>query len=474
MQQNTFPDGFPLSPLEAIEFSYTFTEEEKAEWRDWVKTATPEQQQELVDTLHAIWEENQKNVVPSGFEKKDDAIPTPATDVKTQTIEQALSNTPAPAPVIEESAPSVVADKTPENTTENVEQKIEPEAVAPKKDFVFNEKPEKSIVLEAVQPVVSPVLEAKQEVVQPQQTQRESRDIRQNQPQRDNRDSRQNQNPQQNRIQNQQRQNNQNPQQQEQRQQQVSNVTQQQNTTQTTPKDVQTTSFFDFAKAREEGSQKVLEQLQLDFVSARDKKMHLEKQYTEDLAKSVNEMEEKQFILIDKVIGIVLNFEQVSDYFETMTTKLLEMNDKVIELAKEVKSIKSDTEARVIDVRDDVDSMQRDVDRMYRDMKDMRIENRDKFRELSDQSSANQMDSFGEFGINQKLSILQSKVDQLQKNSQQPVKSNPLKQKKAELPESNVSKSAQTPSFDNQNTTSSNQKLPKKQESPVIDLREVV
>ncbi|NJK71319.1 MAG: hypothetical protein HC932_03655, partial [Thermales bacterium] len=74
MATNTFPDGFPIAAKDAINFSYFLSDAEKAEWMEWLKTANEEQQNELVETLHAIWEENQKEVVPDGFDNKKNVI----------------------------------------------------------------------------------------------------------------------------------------------------------------------------------------------------------------------------------------------------------------------------------------------------------------------------------------------------------------------------------------------------------------
>lgn len=59
--------GFPKTASEAVEFSYFLSESEKAEWREWIKTATPIQQEELVDILYSMWEDNQKNAVPENL-----------------------------------------------------------------------------------------------------------------------------------------------------------------------------------------------------------------------------------------------------------------------------------------------------------------------------------------------------------------------------------------------------------------------
>lgn len=65
--KTTFPDGFPRLPEEAIEFSDSLSEQEKQEWRTWLLTATPEQQQDLVETLHDIWLDQQKQFLPQNF-----------------------------------------------------------------------------------------------------------------------------------------------------------------------------------------------------------------------------------------------------------------------------------------------------------------------------------------------------------------------------------------------------------------------
>jgi len=57
---NSYSDGFPKEPLQAIDFSSFLSDSEKQEWRDWLNNATPEQRNELVDILHSMWIENQK------------------------------------------------------------------------------------------------------------------------------------------------------------------------------------------------------------------------------------------------------------------------------------------------------------------------------------------------------------------------------------------------------------------------------
>ncbi len=63
MSNNFFPDGFPTLPIEAITLSANLgflTGEEEQGWFKWLETSTQPQQQELVETLHAIFIDHQK------------------------------------------------------------------------------------------------------------------------------------------------------------------------------------------------------------------------------------------------------------------------------------------------------------------------------------------------------------------------------------------------------------------------------
>jgi hypothetical protein len=483
MAQTTYPDGFPLTPIEAIEFSYTFSDAEKQEWREWVKTATPEQQQELVETLHAIWQDNQKEVIPAGFDKKETVIEAPVV----ANVPQPKMETPTPVvPSIQEIAKSkqieeipkefVAAETKPVVSEPKIESIIEKPVETPKKEFVFNE---------GNAPIPTPLVEQQKTEQKPQQVSQNNprQENREQRPQRENNQNRPNQ--QQNRFNNQQNSTPNQPQSPQtfpqKPQQQASPVEQN-----SAPETITTNEevFFDFAKAKESGSKKMLAQLQKEFITSREKKAEIEVNYREQLAQSNNEMEQKQFALMDKVIDITLNFEYVSEIFETMTFKLVEMNNKVMELSKDVKSIKNATSGDVTDMRDDVESIQRDVDRMYRDIKDMRIENRDKYRELSDKVESNNTDSLGQFGINQKLALMQSKLDQLQKSSEnqqnrtQNQNNNQQKAKRVPQPtvpqyepsQPEVESSQEVEQFEEQQKPQKNSK----KESPVIDLRGMV
>ncbi|MEB3827388.1 CHAT domain-containing protein [Phormidium sp. CCY1219] len=58
----TYSDGFPKNPQEAVRLSEGLSEIEKQEWYEWIETATPEQKAELVDILHSMWLQSQGQV----------------------------------------------------------------------------------------------------------------------------------------------------------------------------------------------------------------------------------------------------------------------------------------------------------------------------------------------------------------------------------------------------------------------------
>lgn len=114
-------EAFPKVASEAIEFSYFLSESEKAEWRDWLKTATPEQQEELVDILYSMWQDNQKNAVPENLGNNTNLAPavTPVAannPIPVQSQPAPIFNQPqfnpqpAPQPVFNNSVPTTFSN----------------------------------------------------------------------------------------------------------------------------------------------------------------------------------------------------------------------------------------------------------------------------------------------------------------------------------------------------------------------------
>jgi hypothetical protein len=432
MTQNTYPDGFPLTPLEAIDFSYTFSNEEKNEWRDWVKTATPEQQQELVDTLHSIWIENQKEVVPSGFNKTENIIQ--------ESVEIKNTESPVVDKVIETVPQSV--NKVPninENINENRSVPVSSQEIKPQlaekpqeKTFVFNEKPTPNI----------PIKLKEDSVI-----------ASDNFPDRQRNQQRQNNNSNQLNTNNQGNRNN-----------------QPQNTQSSNPsnKTKQTMNFFDFAKVRESATRDELERLQKDFIIVRQKRYDLEQTYSTQLSNLINESDQKQQVLFDKVVQISLNFENVADYLQNMTEKLLQTNESNIVLETKVKSLEILLDEKIKNLSYDKDNTQHDIDRLFREMREMRESLRSEILDIKRTSSVSTVDSFGDEGVKLKLGILSNKLTALENNMQ-----NNVSQSKSNKQQPQVNKNENKPSI----VDKKNEQPPVKSDKPsdnILDISDIV
>jgi hypothetical protein len=400
MAQNTYPDGFPLTPLEAIDFSYTFSTEEKQEWREWVKTATPEQQQELVDTLHAIWIDNQKEVIPDGFNKQaetiENIIEVPNNNQSAKTPEPKAPITPEPKSEITigstETKPVEV-----EKTVEIEEKKVEPEiqqTVPEKKEFVFNTTPSPTIVEPKIE---DKAVEVKEKPTPQTTTQQPSA-------------QQQNQQRQQNNY------NNNNSQQNNQRKPQTNT----QSTTNTVDDKKENRNnemnFFDFSKVRETATKNQLEKLQKDYILAREEKYKLEQNYSAKLTQITNDLEQKNQVLFDKIIQITLNFENVSDYLQSMTEKLLKTNESNVMLEKKVKSLELLLENKINNLSYNKDNTQHDIDRLFREIREMRESLRSEILEIRRDTTSSTVDSFGDDGLKLKIDILANKLSALEAN----------------------------------------------------------
>jgi hypothetical protein len=431
MAQNTYPDGFPLTPLEAIDFSYTFSNEEKIEWREWVKTATPEQQQELVDTLHAIWTENQKEVIPTGFDKKSEIIdivePAKSEMQNVQPVNNEPELAPTPiskAPTSEAVKPSVELQteiKTVEPIVEKVAETPILEAKPTVKEFVFNETP----VIEA--PVQAIAEQKPRQQFNNDQQKNNQQPRQQNQNQNQNQQSNQGNYNQNNRNSNQSQQQNQNQQRPEQNQNQNQNQSAGNPRFENKPK--QEMNYFDFAKVRESASRSQLETLQKEYISARQQKFELEEKYSSQLTNLTNSMEQKQLALFDKVAQISLNFETVNDYLQLMTEKLLATNENNIILEKKVRSLEIMLENKVKDLTYEKENTQHDIDRLFREARELREGLRGEISDIKRASTESSVDTFGGDGLKLKIDILNNKLTALENAAK--TQNNNIKQLKA-------------------------------------------
>lgn len=404
MTQNTYPDGFPLTPLEAIDFSYTFSNEEKNEWREWVKTATAEQQQELVDTLHSIWIENQKEVIPTGFVKTDSVVTEPVELVESKINSPANETTMQVSPNNAKIISSQV--EKPLNIDKVVKQEVRPtiSSESPKKDYVFNEKP----ISQESQPTKS------NEKSSPEF----SFEVQKNQQRTQNHNLNQN--------------NNRNQ-----------NITQQTNNQRLeqrggVAKDKQEMNFFDFAKVRESATRNQLEKLQKEFIAARQKKYEVEQMYANQISNLSNELDQKEQILFDKVVQISLSFEDVADYLQSMTEKLLKTNESNIILEQKVRSLEILLDEKIKNLSYDKENTQHDIDRLFRESREVRENLRGEILDIKRISSVSTVDSFGSDGLKIKVDILSNKLAILENNIRNQNNQNSPKKQQIQIAKSNI------------------------------------
>jgi hypothetical protein len=110
-------------------------------------------------------------------------------------------------------------------------------------------------------------------------------------------------------------------------------------------------------------------------------------------------------------MNIVINFEEVADYFESMTEKLLEMNDKIIGQAREMQATKSALNSKNQAMEDKVNILEGDVARLTGELRDSKALNSRRYQELSEKTAFINNDSFGEGeALKQRLELLDSKI----------------------------------------------------------------
>jgi hypothetical protein len=461
MQPNTYPDGFPINPAEAINFSYFLSKEEKDEWLNWLQSSTVEQQHELVDTLHSMWIENQKEVVPAGFnlssnqntntnltpipeivspevntfkdqtkvfEEKNAAVLNEA--VKENVIPQIIAPTFQPAPQIQPApvavAPVVATNPAPVLNSVDITEPVPltiPETPA-------QEKQPENIAAEipAVQEKPIPVPEVPL-IVQNVDNTNQTKPVNQNNQMNQSNQKQRNNSNQQN-VKNDDNESlkqfgqnkytpnpvlddktnnsadfvfqNGNPKGKNNRRSN-DNDDSNENLNQANNQPVETKkAFFNFSKLREVATRKSLEDVYQQYVQSKDKSFTSEQEFRDNHA-----------IFLDKIMKIVVNFESVSDFFEAITAKLLEMNDQNVVLAEKFSRSQEENRSVVRDLTRQVDDLRRDLDRSYRDQK--RLE--EDLGRVNIKSNQSDVDVFGGDALQQKVELLLARITKLEQSS---------------------------------------------------------
>jgi uncharacterized membrane-anchored protein YhcB (DUF1043 family) len=451
MNPTTFPDGFPRDPLKAIEYSYFFSDEEKQDWRDWLQSAPSEQQEELVEILHNMWLDHQKQAIPNGFQNgntQDVDLNTMPAATPTQAVAQPVPAAPAPTtPVQSQPVMQPAPIKEAEIQLEPIAQ--DPEAsYYPTETFEMEDGEDKTDMDQMIPefdlsqetpippadiptPVVKPVPQASITQSQPAKpipaAQPQIKDIElddktirenirnlgseeytpnpllQNMPERTaDRIEPPLKQPQPSKNNN------------------ASQVQDNGNGTKTKAnpsqnpqaKSVSTAQpvankqpapAFQVAKVRETATREMLEDIYNNYVSTRARSF-----------KSEQELHELHAAFLDKIMKVVVNFEQVADYFESMTTKLLEMNDTIVDQASKLAAAKAESDRRFSKLERSVEDVSDDNQRNERKIKDVGMDSRDRYNELSQQLASFGADAYRQDGVNSRIDLLSARIQKLE------------------------------------------------------------
>lgn len=386
----TFPDGFPLSAQEAIQYSYFLSDDEKKEWNEWLKSANPQQQQELVDTLHSIWLEHQSQVVPAGF-KNEEPVNIEAVSESAPAQNEPLQQptTPITEPLeSEQTSPDVsqsVAtqkESTPSTSTPQLQNNQSKEEFKKSEDQNTSQTENSSKVQEEdvksfgqVKYSPSPLIEEKSK------PQREFNFGGGRERKTENKPQSKPQNP---------------PQQRNQQQSSNSGV------------------VFNISRIRETAIREQLEGVYKNYLSSKQQYS----QAQEMLVKKQVDFAASEATMIDKVIQSAINVEKVADYFEAMTQTAVDLKEELGKLRAEYANLKSDYEYTIADLKEELDAAKRESDRLYRTLKEFQNDTRRRIQELSEQSAVGSSSVYDESDtIKQKLELLSSKVSRLEQKT---------------------------------------------------------
>jgi hypothetical protein len=343
MPTTTYTDGFPQNPVEAIDFSYFLSDEEKQDWKNWLESATPEQQYELVDTLHAMWQENQKSAIPDGF-SQGSSNNQPTSSVQSDSQTEVNDTKQANLVPVTNPAP-VVTDQNSEDSTLNT---INDEPIA-------WDDPQTKVSQNVQPPQNSP----KKEIKQP--TKQKVKD-------------------------------------------QEDNLGEEDENFISSPTNGTKKRHFNVTKLRESATKQELETLYNEYLSLRETNYDNTHAYMEAQGK-----------FLDKIMSVVINFEQVGDFFDSISERMIELNDKIVSQVKEYNTIKGGITTQHSDLVDQVEHLRNDVDRLYRTTKDDKSYNRVKFEEINTQLATLGADSYNSGdGLLQRIDLISSKLHNLE------------------------------------------------------------
>ncbi len=422
-----FNDGFPTDPQQAINYSYFLTQEESTDWRNWLTSANEVERDELVNILHQMWLQSKAQSAPTNpiqqqtiTQQPQQFQPTQQPAMNNPFAQPAVSvqdfNIPVGQPVnVSMSQPatsvevgsfgvqSVVTESKPiVQTTQINSEPVSPVIIEPKidkasfsKEVPYTPSPaiaDKETIVETTleaEPKVELKIEPKFEspivpmVVEPEFSFESEGEVKLYNPTQlkskkplienqidsikkdndenfdDNLDDNFEPNP---------------------------------------IKAIRKTSGIDFTEIRENSNKIVLNQLKTDYVQA--------KQIQQDV----------YLDFVDKTTEILCNFEDINDYIEAMTDKVLNINDEVIKQSRDIQSLQNSTQTRGPSLQDQTEEIRYDIEKLAKELRNARIEMKRSNDEIRQRLSILEADSFRQAndGIEARLALIKSDMSKMQ------------------------------------------------------------
>ncbi len=381
MSTQPFQDGFPNQAQAAINASYFLSNEDRSEWFEWLKTADEQQQDELINILHTMWEDAQKQNLPKdNFTSQSIPPQTQQSinhnqNINSQEIDYNIVQPMANAvssienqqpdivassvlPAIEPQQPVFSLDKTSVETISQpkfANKDLETDQIyKPSAAIIQTQKDQDSDSFEfdTIEDIQSP---ANQSVLISKNTKNEVPDTLDE------------------------------------------IIENSENNSQVSSKKL-SNGGIDFVSIRSNVKKEDILLLKSNFVNTR-----------ESQEKSLNEF-------VEKVTTVICEFEEVNDYIEAMTDKVLTINDEVISQAQDIQDLKNQTQNRGGSLQDQIDEVKYDVEKILKEIRNIRIEIKRSNDEIRSRLSILEADSYRaeNDGINQKLSVIKSELSKLQ------------------------------------------------------------
>jgi hypothetical protein len=425
-----FTDGFPNDPLQAIHASTFLTAPEQQEWMSWLTSASPEDKDELVTTLHELWKEQQQAAAPAT------PVAPPPAPVAPPAPQMAAPLTPPPAAPQAEYAQMPPRAEPPRATSEPRYTFAQETPPAPREQQMPpQEPPREAPRTEQPRPQQQPSAPRDQQTRQerPQNSQQPQSQQSQNQSTRDNRGQNGNTQTRQERPQNSQQPQSQQSQNQSTRDNrgQYSFASDETNTPNPRPAQSEQPTRPAAQPAPRSVPQMGNANLGMEqstqksrFVDLNELRSSKTKSVLESIYTEYNKQKEDQDKVIRKVMDTVLSQEELLNYVDEIAARMITLNDSWVEFTKREQAFKEeisnrldDQSARLDETQSQIDMLGVTNDKTNRELRVFKTTMQKELSELKINYAAAAGDMYkGTDGMNEKISWLQKEIEKLKGN----------------------------------------------------------